>query len=63
VSSKRGERLRGSLRWPCKTCGAGRGEPCRTKTGLPAEPHVNRQYAYMRNTGAIQPDAKDTHDH
>jgi hypothetical protein len=60
MASKRGDMMRGALRYPCKTCGAKRGEPCRSKAGLPtAEPHVNRQYAYMRNTGTLQPDAKD----
>jgi hypothetical protein len=60
VASQRGERLIGARRYPCKTCGAKRGEQCRTKTGLPAAgPHVNRQYAYMRNTGALRPDVKD----
>jgi hypothetical protein len=50
------EMNRGALRWPCKNCGAGRGETCRTKSGTPtAAPHVSRQDAYRRNVGALMP--------
>jgi hypothetical protein len=57
VNDQRAERIRGALRYPCKvkTCRAQRGQPCKTKAGnITWQPHVNRQYAYMRNTGALQ---------
>ena len=54
------EMNRGALRWPCKSCGAGRGEACRTKSGTPtATPHVNRKDAYRRNVGALLPGDAD----
>lgn len=60
VSSDRSERIRGALRHPCKTCKAQRGQPCRTRSGrITWDLHVNRQYAYMRRTGALQPEAHD----
>jgi len=56
----RSERIRASLRYPCKTCGAQCGQPCLTKSGRPTwDLHVNRQNAHMRNAGILLPEPKD----